>query len=140
MIKQDIELGKIGWHVRVYYAVDKYYADEITDVLVRIGCRGKQLSDAKRNLWSGNLDSGLTFANPEMREAVMVIGLTSSAKQHANSTLHEQMHLMAYIADSLGLDPYGEEICYIGGELAQKMHSITRLFECDCCRKKVLGK
>lgn len=140
MIKQDIELERIGWHVSVYYAVDQYYADEIIDVLIRTGCRGKQLTAAKRNLWSGKLDGGLTFANADIKEAVMVIGLTSSASQHANSTFHEQMHLMAYIADSLGLDPYGEEICYIGGELAQKMHSITRLFECDCCRKKVLGR
>lgn len=138
MIKQDITLSNIGWHVRIFYAVDKYYADEITDVLVRIGCRGQQLRDAKKNLWSGDLDSGLTFANPDIKEAVMVIGLTSNARQHANSTLHEQMHLLSYIASSLNLDPYGEEICYIGGELAQKMHPVTNVFECDCCRQKKL--
>lgn len=140
MICQDILLRTVPWHIRVYYAVTTYYADEIIDDLIAIGCRGGTLIEAKNNLWSGHLDTGLTYANPDRREAIMVIGKASNGGQFYNSLIHEQLHLLSYIAKKHDLDPYGEEIAYVAGELGNKMYSKAKGLICDCCRPKQYKK
>lgn len=41
MIVQEFYIPKYGdWHVKVYYAVHTYWADQIIMDLYRIGCRG----------------------------------------------------------------------------------------------------
>lgn len=68
----------------------------------------------------------------------MVIGITSSAAQFQNSYDHERKHLEAHIAAALGIDPWGEEICYLSGEIGQLMFEKARLMlcDCDCCKHK----
>lgn len=137
MILQDIYLTEVPWHIRIYYAVDKYYADEIMDDLIAIGYRGEMLTEAKESLWAGKIDTGLTYANPNTREAVMVIGIASSGGQFYNTLIHEQLHLLSYIAREHGLDPYGEKIAYVAGELGMKMYSKAAALMCDGCRRKI---
>ena len=43
MIVQDIHLNKYDWDIRVYYALDTYYIDNILDDLMVIGCLPKEL-------------------------------------------------------------------------------------------------
>lgn len=137
MIVQDIVLRTLPWHVRVYYAVDRYYADEIIDDLISLGCKGNNLTAAKHHLWRGDLNTGLTYADTDHKEAVMVIGLTTSGEQFYNSMIHETLHLLSYIAKAEDLNPYGEKICYLAGELAQKTYKKAKRLMCDCCRKKM---
>lgn len=136
MIVQDIYLKDPGWCVRIYYGADEMHAMEIIDDLISIGCTGENLKKAKRNLWKDSDNDGITFANPGECQAMIVIGETTSAAEFANSQLHEQLHLLSYIAESQGIDPYGERICYIAGDLNMQMFSCAKQFLCDCCRKK----
>ena len=138
MIVQDIYLRDPDWEVRVYYAVDQYYADDILDDLIAIGCRGKMLKDAEKNLWAGKLDTGLTYANPSEKKAVMVIGKTSSGAEFDNSRIHELLHLLAYISEAEHISPYGERICYIGGDIVCQMHKVASELSCDGCREEVI--
>lgn len=131
---QDIYMKEPRWHVRVYYTYEETDIEDIIDYLVSIGCRGEKLSAAKENLWRHDVNSGYTFVNNG--EGVMIIGAASSGAEFDNSLFHEKMHLMAFIADELDLNPYGERICYIGGELTRVMHKIAKNYMCDCCRKK----
>ena len=138
MIRQQFDISKYDWKVEVYYAVDCYYTDEIMGKLYDIGCRGDDLQTAYENLSAGKPDTGLTYSNYGTRQTVMVIGITSSAAQFQNSYDHERKHLEAHIAAALGIDPWGEEICYLSGEIGQLMFEKARLMlcVCDCCKHK----
>ena len=138
MIRQQFDISGYDWKVEVYYAVDCYYTDEIMGRLYDIGCRGDDLQTAYENLCAGKHDTGLTYSNYGTRQTVMVIGITSSAAQFQNSYDHERKHLEAHMAAALGIDPWGEEICYLSGEIGQLMFEKARLMlcDCDCCKHK----
>lgn len=141
MIRQRFDIEEYGWKVAVYYAVDCYYTDEIIGRLYDIGCRGDDLETAYRNLSSGKPDTGLTYSNYGTRQTVMVIGTTSSPAEFQNSYDHERKHLEAHMAKALGIDPWGEEICYLSGNIGQKMFDKARLLlcDCECCKKQIKG-
>ena len=137
MIKQKFRLDRFDWEITIFYAVHGYYVEDIMDDLKRIGIRGKKLAKAEENLTSGEINSGLTYVNNG--EAVCVIGVASSAAQYMDSIVHEVMHLCKFIGKAEGLDPYGEEVCYIGGEIGRKMWPKSKLLtsECGCYTKRI---
>lgn len=139
MIRQSFHLDRFDWKITVFYAVHGYYPDVILDELRRIGIRGKKFAKAEENLTSGEINSGLTYVNNG--EAVGVIGIASSAAQYMDSIVHEVMHLAKFIGKAEGLDPYGEEVCYMGGEIARKMWPKSKLLTSECgCYTKRIGK
>ena len=139
MIKQKFRLDRFDWEITVFYAVHGYYVEDIMDDLKRIGISGKKLAKAEENLTSGEINSGLTYVNNG--EAVCVIGVASSAAQYMDSIVHEVMHLCKFIGKAEGLDPYGEEVCYIGGEIGRKMWPKSKLLTSECgCYTKRIGK
>ena len=139
MIRQRFALPKYEWSCMVYYAVDTYYTEEILDNMHSIGCDGDMLRTAYENISSGNLNTGVTYSNFGTRETVMVIALTSSPKEFAKSWRHECGHMATHICKAFGIDPYGEEIQYIGDDIIEKTweYAKTLLCECDCCKNKV---
>lgn len=139
MIRQEFHIDNYDWHITVYYAVHGYFVDEIMDNLVRIGVKGRKLRRAYRNLSSGKINTGLTYA--KNGEAVCVIGKASCAAQYADSIQHEVMHLAKFIGKAEKLNPYSEEVCYIGGEIARKMHPKSKLLTSECgCYTIRIGK
>lgn len=134
MIIQDIYIKRVGWHVRVYHAVDTMYADEIIDELIKVGCRGEMLTNAKISIWRGMLNSGMTYSNTKAKESLMVIGLTTRGAEYWNTLEHEMQHLLQDIELSLGLDHYGEEIAYVSGEFIRDLYPKAKHLLCDCCR------
>lgn len=139
MIRQRFTLEKYGWDVYTYYAVDTYYVDEIIDNMYSIGCDGGMLRTAYDNMSSGKMNTGVTYSNFRDRKTIMVIAITSSAKEFQKSWRHECGHLAAHICQALNITPYGEEIQYIGDDIVEKMweYAHTLLCECDCCKQKV---
>lgn len=135
MIRQHFTLPKYSWRVYAYYVMTEPDAEEILDALVYIGCGGEDLQRAYTNLTSGNLDTGLTYSNSDTRETVMVIARTSSAKEFQKSYKHETGHLQTHIAQTFGIDPYGEEIQYIGDDIVEATWEIAKGLLCDHCRK-----
>lgn len=133
MIIQEITLPRYDWMVRIYYAVDTYYADEILDDLIRMGCRGRSLVEASKNLWSAKLDTGLTYSNYKTHESLMVIGLARNKAQYTNSIAHEQGHLVKHIAETYGIDPNSEEVCYLQGDIAEAMYPYSHKLTCSHC-------
>lgn len=138
MIRQRFELGKRNWEVFVYYAVDAYYVDEIMEHLYNIGCRGEYLQTAHNNLTTGQLDTGLTYSNYTGHQTVMVIALTSSAKEFEKSWRHECGHLATHICEAFGVSTHGEEIQYLGQDIVDQTWDIAKNFlcECHCCKDK----
>lgn len=60
------------------------------------------------------------FSNGEVKHRHCVTKSTSP-EEFFNSLTHKSRHLEAHIAQTLNLDPYGEEICYVSGEIAEKL-------------------
>ena len=139
MIKQHITLDRYECDIDIFYSVHGYYVDEILKHLVSIGIRGQKLSAAKELLDEGKLNTGLTFV--KNGKAVCVIGKASSAAQYADSIQHEIMHLAIFIAQAEEIPLDSEEVCYIGGEIARKMHTKSKLLTSECgCYTKRIGK
>jgi broad-specificity NMP kinase len=136
MIRQRIYIEEYDILVHAYYAVTQYYTEEILDRLYEIGCRGYNLEKAENNISANKLDTGLTYYSARYREAVMVIGLTSSAAELFNSLMHELSHLTAFIAKDENLSFTGERIAYLEGELARDIFPKIQHLLCDCCRNK----
>ena len=134
MIRQKIYLNDYDILVHAYYATTQYYTDEILDKLYKAGCRGRFLYMAEENLYSGDLNTGLTYYSPSSRMAVMVIAIASNASELFNSLMHELSHLTAYIAKDAGLSFTGERIAYLEGDLAREIFPKIRHLLCDCCR------
>lgn len=138
MIRHTFTLPKYDWFVTSYIAVTGYYVDEIMDKLIDIGCRGEYLERADENLTSGRIDTGLTFSDYHTHRTVMVIALTSSPKEFAQSWRHEMGHLADHIAQVYGIDTHGEELQYIGDDIVDKMWDVAHQFLCERCRPKRL--
>ena len=137
MIRQTIYFPDYDWTVRIYYAVTTYWTDMIMRDLSEIGCNGRDRERAWRNLHDGRLNTGLTFSNPRFHESVMVIGLTSSPDEFANSYDHEKGHLARQICQAFDIDPYGEEAQYLAGDISKKMFPIAKKFLCEHCRQSL---
>lgn len=125
-----VYVERYGWTVWAYFAKTTYYADEIMDNLLRIGVRGEDAHIAYLNLRNNDVDTGLTYSNYATRESVMVVGMTSNAEEFLNSFVHELGHLVAQMAEALGIDHMGEEKQYLAGGLAMRMFGAIREFLC----------
>lgn len=135
MIRQTIYLERAhGWRVICYYAVTHYEVEEIMQSLVDAGCRGEDLQRAYDNLSSGKPNSGICFSGDG--ESVWVVTVTTDLDEFADSLDHEKHHLAVHIADTLGWDLRGEQVCYLAGEIGRKMRKVSSKFLCECCRQK----
>lgn len=137
MIRQKITLPDYdNWIIYAYYATTRYAVDEIMDRLWEIGMDANNARQAFENLSMGNLNTGLCYSNYSMRKSVLVIALTSSPAEFINSWHHELEHLESHIGKVFNLDPTGEDIAYLSGELAMEMYPRVKPLLCDCCRHK----
>lgn len=139
MITQEFYISSYKWYVKVYYAVTTYWVSRILKDLRSIGCHGKELEKAERNLSAGVLNTGLTYSDFNGHNSVMVISLTSTPDEFLNSWLHEMRHLSRHIELAYGISPYGEEAAYLAGDIGQRMFPVAKNFICEHCRKKLLS-
>lgn len=137
MIRVDVHVPKWDYNVKCFFAVSEYWVDEIMEELFFLQIDGSNAKRAYDNLTSGELNTGLCFANPREKEAVIVVAKTSSAAEFVNSVSHENHHLASYVAKQFGLEPTGEEVAFFAGELMKEQFPYIRHLMCDCCRKKV---
>ena len=117
MIIQEIYIPKYKWNIKVYYAVSKYYKDEIIQDLVDIDCYYISLQKAKQMMDEYDYNCGFTYSNNALHQTVMVIGLTTSPSEFYNTLDHEKGHLVTHIAIANLIDPYGvshgTEVCLV---------------------------
>ena len=136
MIRQRIILPKYGWIIKAWYAVDDCYTEEIVSELDHLGAKESFIEEADKMLRGGMLNQGLTYVDPFMKEAAIVVGITTSAEEFHNTYEHEKRHLVEFIAEAEGIPAKGEEISYLDGYIAGRMFSACKSLMCDCCRKK----
>lgn len=135
ILAQEFTLTKWDWRVRVFYVVDLIPIDFVIEELYGIGCNEKDIDNAVEVLDNGKDNRGITFSNDKERESIMVIGETSCPAQFSNSFDHEKLHLAMHIARVDNIDPFGEELAYLAGEIGLQTFPIAKRFLCEHCRE-----
>lgn len=126
---------KIGrWVVDFIFATKVYDIDGILSCLYDAGAPGWAMGDAERLMSAGDFNTGFTYANPEIRRAVVVVGPTTSGSEFANTISHELYHLAVAISGELGIDLEGEAPAYLLGDTLQSLVSVVCELGCDHCR------
>ena len=135
MIRQVAYLPEFDWVIKAYFSVSDYWTDEIMAELAFAGANEEQMWKSYYSLTSGNLDEGICFSGADTRTSILVVAKTTSAAEFYNSTTHEFCHLAAQIARIIGVDPAGEEVAYMVGEMARDFYPSIKHLLCECCRK-----
>lgn len=135
MIRHVFAIPQHRWTFRVYIATDCRWAPEILGHLERLGAPGGILRSAEANMACSLVNNGLTYASPEARETLMVVGRTTSAAELFNSLVHELDHATLFTFPHLGITPGTEQAAYFKGGLARELFPIIQPFLCDHCRQ-----
>ena len=67
--------------VHFFFCPDGYDENEILDLMYDLDADNYNLVKASKKMRKAKLNEGFTFTNPAIKEAVVVIGPTSSGKQ-----------------------------------------------------------
>lgn len=135
MIRHVTYLPEFDWTIKAFFAVSSYWTDEIMAELWYAGANEDEMHKSFVSLTSGNLNEGICYTGDVSRTSVLVVAKTSSAAEFYNSTTHELCHLAAQIAQVIDLDPAGEEVAYMVGEMARDIYPHVKHLLCDCCRR-----
>lgn len=138
MVTQEIYIPKYRWRIHAFFAVSEYWVEPIMDLLWELDCDSERAKKAYDNLTSGELNNGLCYSNYKMRESVLVVSKSTSSAEFINSLHHELVHLQSHIAHECNLDPQGEEIAYLSGDIIMRIYPHVAYLLCDKCRNKYL--
>lgn len=68
-----------------------------------------------------------------MKEALVVIGPTTSSAEFLDTLTHEIHHLAVVVANSLGIDLESETPAYISGDSTRALADVVCRLGCDNC-------
>lgn len=128
-------LGIGHWVIDFLFAKDRYDEDGVLACLYEIDTPYEKMQRAVRIMESKRYNRGFTYANPELRRAVVVIGPTTSGKQFVNSFVHEVRHVADAIAESIGYNLGDEGPAYLSGDAAMELADVVCRLGCDHCRE-----
>ena len=132
MIIRDIYIEKYRWHVHCYFAVDKYYTEEILEVLETLGCSDAVYNRVADKMERNEKNAGFTYSNKIAHETLMVVGRATSNAEYINSITHELRHLCDDIASAIGIPSSGEEVAYLTGDIASQIADVIEVLVCNC--------
>lgn len=131
MIERIIRLGR--WEIDFIFAPDGYDDEEVLTRLYDMDASYDIMRRVNRIMDDGKMNRGFTFANPEMRKALSVVGPASSGGEFLNTLAHESYHVAAAVANELGAELDGEEPAYLIGESFLSLLSVVCELGCKHC-------
>ena len=134
MIYRTLYIGR--WKARFIFAPDGYDEEAVLDLLYDLDASDYILVKAGRKMRRNKPNEGFTYANEDMREAVVLIGHTTSGAEFLDTLVHEIKHLATFIASGLGLDLKGETPAYLAGDSARELADIICELGCPSCGGK----
>ena len=129
MIHRVLRIGR--WVVDFLFSTGMYDIEAIVAMLYDFNASYSVINRASRIMESGRMNRGFTFANPDIRRALVVIGPSSSGKQFLNTFTHEVRHLADAIAKSIGYELDSEEPAYIMGDTTMALAETICKLGCD---------
>lgn len=133
MTVQRVSLDGWRWDVVFCYDAVPGDTDAILDLMDEAGISLEKIGAAERILSGIRPDSGLTVSSYRSRSSVCVIGRATSVFEFQNTYDHEKGHVTMHIAEALGIDPFGEELQYLAGEIGRKTYPVARMYLCSRC-------
>lgn len=131
MEHKNLTIGR--WNVDFLFAPDEYDTEEALTYLYYADASDHIMRKAYHILEANQENTGFTFTNKDSREAVVVIGPTSSGKEFINTLCHEVYHVAVAIAEGLGVSLSGENPAYITGESMMELAQIICKLGCQEC-------
>ena len=131
MMHRVLLIGR--WVVDFLFAKLDYDKDGILACLYDIDAGYDIMHQVEKIIDKDALNCGFTFANPDLKRALVVIGPTSSSKEFVNTLSHEIHHLAVAIADSLGYDLEGETPAYLAGDTTMALIEAVCELGCQRC-------
>ena len=131
MIHRVLRLGE--WVIDFLFAKLDYDDEGVLACLYEIDADEYVIRAASKIMDSEKMNCGFTFANPDLKRALVVVGPASSSKEFLNTTVHEIHHLAVAIADSLGYDLEGETPAYLAGDSALALAETICELGCPRC-------
>ena len=137
VLAQEFYLDDFYWNVKVFYVVDNIPIEYLLKELSKIGCTNADLRAAEKVLNDGTDNKGITYSNFKEQESIIIIGETSCPAEFQHSFDHEKIHLAMHILKAFDLDPYGEDLAYLVGNIGLEMFPIAKKFLCEHCREEL---
>ena len=134
MIHRVLYLGR--WIVDFLFAEKEYDIEEVLSMLYEMGASYDVLTMCKELMQDGGYNTGFTYTDQELFNALVVIGPTSSGAEYIDTLVHEIHHLAVAIASNLNIDLEGETPAYLAGDAARELADIVCRMGCSCCHDK----
>jgi hypothetical protein len=139
MIVQEFTIDRYDWLVRVFYLIDTFPLEEITDALKELGCEEEEAYETAESLELEGYNVGATYSNIYKRESLIIIGKAVDAQEFYDTFDHEKGHLAMHICIADSIDPFSEKFQYLSGEIAGSMFRAAKELLCEECRKKLVN-
>ena len=133
MIERELYIGR--WHVDFLFADEGYDDELVLTRLYDIDAPVYIMREVNENMESGDMNTGFTFTNSDLKEALVVVGPSSSGSEFQSTFAHEAYHLAAAIASSLGIELDSETPAYITGDLTLELIDVICELGCTYCNK-----
>lgn len=137
MIIQEIYLPEYRWKIKVYYAVDAYYSEDILEELIEYNPTVEEYHRIMESMYNYEYNTGFTFTDFTNQKSLVVIGLTTSPSEFQNTFDHEKGHLAMHIAQYYNINPFSERYQYLTGDIGKKLFKVARKFLCSHCKKEL---
>lgn len=134
MITREVHIRR--WTVVFLFSFDANDMERIYEALVWAEAPDSVVSQVSENVSAGYLNEGFCYSNPRLRRTVYAIGKASSGPQVLDSIVHEIIHIIQHIGEEDGIDPYGEEVAYLGGNLSREISDIVCELSCPHCSQE----
>ena len=123
---------KIGsWIVDFLFVMKRYDEGAIVAILKDFNAAPSVIDRAREIMEANELNKAFTFANPEIKRALVVIGPTSSGDEWLDSFTHEIRHLADAIAKSIGYKLDSEPPAYLTGDTTKALAKTICDFGCN---------
>lgn len=121
------------WDVIFLFAFNDGDLERIGEALLWAKAPDSIAGKVADNVLAGRLNEGFTYSNPWLRRTVFAMGETSSGPEVLDTTVHEIIHILQHISMEDDIDPYGEAIAYLGGNLSHTISDIVCELSCPRC-------
>lgn len=135
MITRKVHVRR--WDILFLFSFDIYDLERIVDALLWADAPNSIVSQVSENVSAERLNEGFCYSNPALRRTVYAVGKASSGPQVLDSIVHEIIHIVQHIGQEDGLDPYGESIAYLGGNISREISDIVCELSCPHCSQEV---
>lgn len=124
------------WTIEFYFSFDIYDKERLLDALLWADAPHSLISKVSENIDSERLDEGFCYSNPYLRRTVLGTGVASSGPEVLDSMVHEIIHICQHMAEEDGIDPFGESLAYLGGDIARSISDIVCELSCPHCNSR----